>query len=71
MDCSGVRVIVDATLRAREAGRRQVVLVCGRSAVERVFVLTGAVDLVQIVDLASGGLALQAFGNERTKEHAA
>jgi anti-sigma B factor antagonist len=70
MDCSGVHVIIDAALRAREAGRRQVVLVRGRSAVERVFVLTGALNLVQIVNPDSGEPALQAFGNERTKEHA-
>jgi len=54
MDCSGVRVIVDATVRARAAGRGQVVLVCGRSAVERVFVLAGALVLVQLVNLDNG-----------------
>jgi anti-sigma B factor antagonist len=50
MDCSGMHVIVDASIRARRPGRR-LVLVRGPSRVDRVLTLTGASDVLEIVDL--------------------
>ena len=49
MDCSGVHAIVDASRRARRAGRRLVVL-RGRPHVDRLFWLTGTSDAVDVVD---------------------
>jgi anti-sigma B factor antagonist len=49
-DCSGVHVIVNASIRARQAGRRLVV-VRGRSSVDRVFVLTDTAAALEIIDL--------------------
>jgi anti-anti-sigma factor len=51
MDSSGVHVIVDASIRARNAGHR-LVLVHGSADVNRVFTLTGSSDKVEIGDLA-------------------
>ena len=50
MDCAGVHAIVNASLRARKAGRR-LVLVRGRPDIYRLFTLTGSTALVDIGDL--------------------
>jgi anti-sigma B factor antagonist len=47
IDNSGVHVVVSAGIRARQAGRR-LVLLCGPSDVERVLRLTGQPDEVEI-----------------------
>jgi anti-sigma B factor antagonist len=49
MDCSGVHTIVNASLRARKAGRR-LVLVRGRPDIYRLFTLTGSTADVDIGD---------------------
>jgi anti-sigma B factor antagonist len=49
IDCAGVHIIVDASLRARKAGRR-LILVRGRAETYRVFRLTGCSDDVDIGD---------------------
>jgi anti-anti-sigma factor len=49
MDCSGVHTIIDATVRARQAGRR-LILLRGAPNVDRVFQLTGSADVVEIGD---------------------
>jgi anti-sigma B factor antagonist len=51
MDCTGARAIVDATIRARKAGHR-LVLVNGSPDVKLVFTLTGRTDDVEIGDFA-------------------
>lgn len=53
VDSSGVSAIVDASRSARRDHRR-LVLVRGPSQVERLLALTGALDAVEIVDLAAG-----------------
>lgn len=50
MDSSGLDVIVQASIRARRAGRR-LVLGPGPLQVDRVLTLTGAADVLEIVDL--------------------
>jgi len=50
MDCAGVHTIVNASLRARKAGRR-LVLVRGRPTIYRLFALTGSSADVDIGDL--------------------
>ena len=50
MDCSGVHTIVNASVRARQDGRR-LVLVRGRPDVYRMFTLTGSTGDVDIGDL--------------------
>lgn len=50
MDCSGMSVIIQAGIRARRVGCRLVV-VRGPSQVDRVFALTGASDVLEVVDL--------------------
>ena len=50
MDCCGVHVILEASVRARQAGRR-LVIVRGPSSVDRVFVLTETAAAVEIIDL--------------------
>ena len=50
MDCAGVHAIVAASLRARNAGRR-LVLVRGRPDIYRLFTLTGSGADVDIGDL--------------------
>jgi anti-sigma B factor antagonist len=59
MDCCGARVIVKASIRARQAGCRLVV-VRGRSSVDRVFVLTGTAAAVETIDLNAGEPPVQA-----------
>ena len=49
IDCAGVHTIVNASLRAREAGRR-LVLVRGRPEIYRMFALTGSTAQVDIGD---------------------
>jgi anti-sigma B factor antagonist len=50
MDCTGVGVIVQFSHRARQTGGR-LALVRGPAPVDRVFVLTGTDDGLEIVDL--------------------
>jgi anti-sigma B factor antagonist len=50
MDSSGVHAIVNASIRARQVGRR-LVLLRGGLDVDRVFTLTGSAKDVEIVDL--------------------
>jgi anti-anti-sigma factor len=50
MDCSGVHAIVDASIRAREDGRR-LILLRGTPNVDRVFALTGTSHVVEIGDI--------------------
>lgn len=50
MDCCGMNVIVQASIRSSRSGRR-LVLVRGPSQVDRVFALTGASEVLEIVDL--------------------
>lgn len=50
MDCAGVHAIVDASIRAREDGRRLIIL-RGAPNVDRVFELTGSADEVEIGDI--------------------
>jgi anti-anti-sigma factor len=49
MDCSGVRAIINASTRARDAGHR-LVLVNGSPKIRLVFELTGRSDDVEISD---------------------
>jgi anti-sigma B factor antagonist len=58
VDSCGVRVIVYASLRARRAGRR-LVLVRGPAQVQRLLELSGALEAVEIVDLAPGEPTVQ------------
>ena len=58
MDSSGVKAIVDASIRARRDGRR-LLLLRGPPNVDRVFALTGTSDKVEIGDLAWGEPAVQ------------
>jgi len=70
VDSTGVDALANASRAARHAGRR-LVLVRGLSQVERLLALTGALDAVEIVDLAAGEplvLALvQVARNDRSK----
>ena len=50
MDSSGVHAIVDAGVRAREAGRR-LILLRGAPNVDRVFALTGSSEEVEIGEI--------------------
>jgi anti-anti-sigma factor len=50
MDCSGAHTIIDAAVRARDDGRRLIIL-RGTPNVDRVFALTGTADVVEIGDL--------------------
>jgi anti-sigma B factor antagonist len=60
MDSSGVHAIVDASIRARDAGRR-LVLVHGSADVNRVFTLTGSSDKIEIGDIALVAQPVQAL----------
>ena len=60
MDCSGLRVIVDASRRGREVGCR-LVLLRGPPNVDRVFALTGHTDAVEIADVDPGDPPVQAL----------
>jgi anti-anti-sigma factor len=70
MDSSGVHAIVDANVRAAVAGRRLVV-VRGRSRVDRVLTLTGACDRLDIVDLAPTDPPVQALVQLAQRERTA
>jgi anti-anti-sigma factor len=50
LDCAGMRTIVDASLHARKAGRR-LILVRGHRDIYRMFTLTGTITHVDIGDL--------------------
>jgi anti-sigma B factor antagonist len=50
MDAAGVHAIVEASIRARQADRR-LLLLRGPANVDRVFALTGSADAVEIGDL--------------------
>ena len=60
MDSSGVHAIVDASIRARSAGHR-LVLVHGSPDINRVFALTGSSDKVEIGDIALRAQPVQAL----------
>ena len=60
MDCSGVHVIVDASIGTRQVGGR-LVLLRGPPIVDRVFALTGHTDAVDIADIAPGEPPIQAL----------
>jgi anti-anti-sigma factor len=60
VDISGVRAILDASRSARRDGRR-LVLVRGLWRFERLLALSGALDDVEIVDLAAGEPTVQAL----------
>jgi anti-anti-sigma factor len=53
MDCSAVQAIVDASSRARQAGRR-LVLLRGPPSVDQMFTLTGCSGELEIGDLDLG-----------------
>jgi anti-anti-sigma factor len=59
MDTSGVHAIVDASIRARRAGRR-LVLLRGPPNVNRLLALTGSSDDVEIGDVDSVKPSVQA-----------
>jgi anti-sigma B factor antagonist len=50
MDCSGAHTIIDASVRARDDGRRLIIL-RGTPSVDRVFALTCTTNVVEIGDL--------------------
>ena len=50
MDSSGLHVIIDATDRQREAGGK-LVLVRGPRQIDRLFMLAGLNDVVELIDL--------------------
>jgi anti-anti-sigma factor len=52
IDSAGAHVVVGASILARQAGRR-LVLLCGRSDVDRVLRLTGKYEEVEIGDAGS------------------
>jgi anti-sigma B factor antagonist len=58
VDSCGVRVIVYASIRARRAGRR-LILVRGPAQVQRLLALNGALEALEFVDLAPGEPAVQ------------
>jgi anti-sigma B factor antagonist len=68
-DSCGVRVMVYAGLRARRAARR-LVLLRGPSQIQRLLALTGASDLLEIVDVAPGVPALQVLLQLTHADHA-
>ena len=74
MDTAGVHAILDANVSAAVAGRRLVV-VRGRSRVDRVLALTGAYDRLDIVHLEPAEPPVQALvqlaRRERTARRAA
>jgi len=50
MDCAGVHTIVSASRRARQGGRR-LILLRGTPSIDRVFTLTGSADEVEMGDV--------------------
>ena len=70
IDCCWVHVIVNASIRARQPGRRLVV-VRGRSLVDRVFVLSGTAAALEIIDLNAAESPVQALVQIARRDHAA
>ena len=61
MDCAGMQVIVDASVRAR-LDRHRLLVARGPAMVNRVFTLTGASRQVELIDVQPGdGLAARAL----------
>ena len=60
IDSSGVHAIVDASVRARRAGRRMLLL-RGRPGADRVFTLTGSADDVRGGDIDAVEPSVQAL----------
>ena len=60
MDCSGAHAIVNASISARQLGRR-LVLLRGPPDVGRVFTLTGSSDAVEIADFDPAAPPVQAL----------
>lgn len=58
MDCSGAHAIVNASISARQLGRR-LILLRGPPSVDRVFTLTGSTGAVEIADLDLDPAALR------------
>ena len=69
VDTAGVGAIADASYTARRDGRR-LVLVRGPSQVERLLALTGALDVVEIVELNAGEPAVLALLQIARRERA-
>jgi anti-anti-sigma factor len=70
MDCFGVHVIVEAAVRARQDCRRLIV-VRAPTSVDRLFTLTRASDVVEIVDLDSAEPAIQGLLRLAQRDEAA
>ena len=70
IDCSGVYRIADAAIRARRACRR-LILVRGPSQVDRLLVLTGVSDFIEIRDLNPGEPVVQVLLQLAHEEQAA
>jgi len=70
IDCCGVQVIVNASVRARQGGGR-LVIVRGPSPVDRVFVLTGTAAALEIIDLNASEPPVQALMQIARTDHAA
>jgi len=70
IDCCGVHVIVNASIRARQAGRR-LVIVRGPSQADRVFVLTDTAAALEIIDLSLVEPPAQALVQIARSDHAA
>lgn len=69
VDVSGVGAIADASRGARRDGRR-LVLVRGLSQGERLLALTGALDAVEIIELAAGAPTILALLQIARKDRA-
>lgn len=70
IDCSGLNLIVQASIRASRAGRR-LVLVRGHSQVDRLLTLTGAADVLEIIDLDAVEPPVRALVRLARKDRAA
>jgi anti-anti-sigma factor len=70
MDSCGLHAIVDASIRARAAGNR-LVLVRGPSQVDRLIVLSKAADVLEIVDLDPAQPPVQALVELAPKDRVA
>jgi len=68
-DSSGVGAIVKASIEARRSGRR-LVLVRGLTQIDRLLMMTGASNDVEIVDLAIGEPALEALAHVARRDRA-
>jgi anti-sigma B factor antagonist len=70
IDSAGVHVIVNASIRARAAGRR-LVLVRGPARIDRLFALTRMAALLEIVDLHPAQPPVQALVEIAQKDRVA